>query len=598
LRSGEEELAASWRVVVQDRGQLGWLERFAGAMPASCRAIVGNGAAAGVEAAHLVETFLNETADALIRRATADDPFFQRVHERAAVPTAAMEVRWLSALLRSGGGRFIEGGEYHERAAFVEQARAWLGQLDETQGAALRLCFILHEPDEPGEEAGSGNGEAVPGNELPGLSAEGEEVWTLTLHLQGFDGEGELIDASSLWQGGSAAAAPILGRTIARRRAALLSEIARAGEVFPAMQQLLAHAEPAELRMSTTEAWAFIRHWTPHLRENGFVVTLPDWTSLPDPEMGLRLMLSPTDDPESIFDVLEVPAPRAGGPRKGGSQIGEAIELSGGHFGLDSLMNFNWQVAVGDSRLSPGEFEKIVERNAPLVRHGGKWVHVDVEAARRAVEFVKKRAGGQMTLADAFRTAFTANKAETGLDIVGLSGTGWIERLLEQSPGETVQAIGQPGGFVGELRPYQLRGLHWLAFMDRLGLGACLADDMGLGKTIQLIALLLEERERGKKEDRTSNIQHPTSNVRREDSARVGPTLLFAPTSVVGNWLRELCSFFVSPTSAPTVTQPALTPRPSPNSPVPKPRGLLRSRSRRRRSRTSPAGAAASAASA
>src|SRR5688572_16189051 len=205
-------------------------------------------------------------------------------------------------------------------------------------------------------------------------------------------------------------------------------------------------------------------------------------------------------------------------------------------------MNFNWQVAVGDSRLSPGEFEKIVQRNAPLVRHGGKWVHVDVEAARRAVEFVKKRAAGQMTLADAFRTAFTANKAETGLDIVGLSGTGWIERLLEQSPGEAVQAIGQPGGFIGELRPYQLRGLHWLAFMDRLGLGACLADDMGLGKTIQLIALLLEERERKKPEARSQKSEEEAGSEKREASG-VGPTLLFAPTSVVGNWLRELQRF-------------------------------------------------------
>ena len=52
-----------------------------------------------------------------------------------------------------------------------------------------------------------------------------------------------------------------------------------------------------------------------------------------------------------------------------------------------------------------------------------------------------------------------------------------------------------PDGFVGELRPYQVRGYSWLAFLRRWGLGACLADDMGLGKTIQAIALLLRERE-------------------------------------------------------------------------------------------------------
>jgi SNF2 family DNA or RNA helicase len=58
--------------------------------------------------------------------------------------------------------------------------------------------------------------------------------------------------------------------------------------------------------------------------------------------------------------------------------------------------------------------------------------------------------------------------------------------------------------------------------MRQLGLGACLADDMGLGKTLQAIALFLHERERA-----------PDG----------GPTLLICPTSVVGNWQRELTRF-------------------------------------------------------
>ena len=73
------------------------------------------------------------------------------------------------------------------------------------------------------------------------------------------------------------------------------------------------------------------------------------------------------------------------------------------------------------------------------------------------------------------------------------------------------------------LRPYQQRGLHWLSTMAALGLGACLADDMGLGKTIQLLAFLLR---------------------RVDESAGDGrPALLVAPTSVVGNWEREIQRF-------------------------------------------------------
>src|SRR5690606_20177189 len=64
---------------------------------------------------------------------------------------------------------------------------------------------------------------------------------------------------------------------------------------------------------------------------------------------------------------------------------------------------------------------------------------------------------------------------------------------------------------------------NWLVTMGSLGLGACLADDMGLGKTMQLLAFLL----------------------RRKDDARrdARPALLIAPTSVVGNWEREVERF-------------------------------------------------------
>jgi len=59
--------------------------------------------------------------------------------------------------------------------------------------------------------------------------------------------------------------------------------------------------------------------------------------------------------------------------------------------------------------------------------------------------------------------------------------------------------------------------MSWLAFLRQYGLGACLADDMGLGKTIQMLALLLKDKER---------------NVDK-------PTLLICPTSVVGNWQKR-----------------------------------------------------------
>ena len=109
----------------------------------------------------------------------------------------------------------------------------------------------------------------------------------------------------------------------------------------------------------------------------------------------------------------------------------------------------------------------------------------------KALEFIEKQKTGTVTLADALRVAYGTTRSETGLSVTGLTGTSWLQSLLEQTSPARMESLPQPPGFTGTLRPYQLRGLHWMAFLDRLGIGGCLADDMGLGKTIQLIALLL-----------------------------------------------------------------------------------------------------------
>ncbi|ASJ70774.1 DEAD/DEAH box helicase [Granulosicoccus antarcticus] len=75
-----------------------------------------------------------------------------------------------------------------------------------------------------------------------------------------------------------------------------------------------------------------------------------------------------------------------------------------------------------------------------------------------------------------------------------------------------------PAALQAELRTYQQEGFAWLAQLGQIGAGACLADDMGLGKTVQALAVLLSR-------------------------AEGGPTLVVAPTSVVGNWLQEAQRF-------------------------------------------------------
>ena len=79
-----------------------------------------------------------------------------------------------------------------------------------------------------------------------------------------------------------------------------------------------------------------------------------------------------------------------------------------------------------------------------------------------------------------------------------------------------------PRGLRAELRPYQLQGLAWLQFLREYGLGGILADDMGLGKTIQTLAHILTEKAAGRAEH---------------------PSLVIAPTSVLGNWRSEAARF-------------------------------------------------------
>jgi SNF2 family DNA or RNA helicase len=101
--------------------------------------------------------------------------------------------------------------------------------------------------------------------------------------------------------------------------------------------------------------------------------------------------------------------------------------------------------------------------------------------------------------------------------------TGWLAALREQlADPEAQQPVEQPAALAATLRDYQRRGLNWLAGMTSLGLGCCLADDMGLGKTITLIALHLH---------------------RQTDAQSAGPTLVVCPTSLMGNWQREIERF-------------------------------------------------------
>ncbi|MGC4032944.1 MAG: DEAD/DEAH box helicase [Tepidisphaeraceae bacterium] len=294
----------------------------------------------------------------------------------------------------------------------------------------------------------------------------------------------------------------------------MLEDLKAASQHFPPLERILQTEQPTGIILTPVEAFAFMRTWAIELEDAGFHVDVPDWATPEQGELSLRLSLTPVEHDDETLEGV--------GPD--GGQNGHALS-AGGRVGLDSLVRFDWRVAVGQQQLTPAEFEQLVNQQSPLVRFRDRWIQIDLEAAKKAQAAMEKNANGSLTLGEAFRVAYGL-AGDAGVPVSGLTGSDWIDRLLSQAPDGAMGELPQPPGFKGELRPYQLRGLQWMAYLDRLGLGACLADDMGLGKTIQFISLLLQER------------QAPV-NGKSPD----GPTLLFAPASVVGNWTRELARF-------------------------------------------------------
>lgn len=139
--------------------------------------------------------------------------------------------------------------------------------------------------------------------------------------------------------------------------------------------------------------------------------------------------------------------------------------------------------------------------------------------------FGRKPTGRKTTAEILALAASHPDDVDTPLEVTAVRADGWLGDLLAGAAAASLQPLDPPDGFTATLRPYQQRGLAWLAFLSSLGLGSCLADDMGLGKTVQLLALETLE------------------SVQRHQDRGVGPTLLLCPMSLVGNWQQEAARF-------------------------------------------------------
>jgi SNF2 family DNA or RNA helicase len=462
---------ATWQVLLDSEVDQTRLQQFSRRMPPACRTYQFSDsptleAEQPFPVARLVLLdFLNQVTEAQIRQAIATQPL-----PTAPLPKDLALREWLQAL--GNGEPFTSEPARLERLQSVlTQWTAPIAPLLNQQLAAFRTCFYLHPP------------------------ATGQTDWTLEYFLQATDDPEFLVSARTIWSN------PVdqlvyLERTIPQPQETLLAGLGLASRLYPVLEPSLQTSQPQSSRLSPIQVYEFIRSTAWRLQDSGFGVVLPPSLSQ---EQGWanRLGLS-----------IRAEAP------KGGAGMG-----------LKSLLNFKWELTIGGQRISKAEFDRLVALNTPLVEINGEWVELRPQDIRAAQDFFASRKDQMaLSLEDALRISTGDTQTIEKLPVVSFEASGALQDLISTltTGNQNLSLIPTPKGFQGELRPYQLRGASWLAFLEQWGLGACLADDMGLGKTIQLIALLLHLQE-------TEQLEQPV--------------LLVCPTSVLGNWEREVKRF-------------------------------------------------------
>jgi superfamily II DNA or RNA helicase len=134
------------------------------------------------------------------------------------------------------------------------------------------------------------------------------------------------------------------------------------------------------------------------------------------------------------------------------------------------------------------------------------------QGERHGREFPEVRAGALLELDSVFRAP--------GASLTWSDRAGVAERARARATPLRPAAI--PSGIQATLRPYQAEGVSFLQRLREAGLGGVLADEMGLGKTLQTIAHVCIEQAEGRLD---------------------APALVVGPTTLVGNWARELARF-------------------------------------------------------
>ncbi len=184
------------------------------------------------------------------------------------------------------------------------------------------------------------------------------------------------------------------------------------------------------------------------------------------------------------------------------------------YLSLDEMLNFEWQIAIGDKTISVKEFKKLSKNLSGIVRIKGQYVLIDKNEIQKMLDNLSDNK--QLSRQELLKSALTEEYQEAKISI-SAKARKTIKDLLK------IDKIAVSKSLEAELRPYQKRGYQWLYNNSKIGFGSIIADDMGLGKTIQVITMLL--------------------NFKEEHKLNKNKALIIVPTTLLSNWEKEIEHF-------------------------------------------------------
>jgi SNF2 family DNA or RNA helicase len=281
----------------------------------------------------------------------------------------------------------------------------------------------------------------------------------------------------------------------------LLTNLGYAARIYPALWQGLDTDQPTGIPLSLEAAFAFLKESAWVLENAGYKVIVPSWWT-PQGRQRAKVRL-----------------------KVKGKSLSGGEDKTKKYFSVEHLVEYQYELAIGEQPVSEQEWQQLVSAKTSLVRFRGQWMELDQDKMRQMLEFWKtqQQENSELSLLDFLKLTASDQDLDVQVDRQDALSK-MLNRLSDKSQ---LQPVENPKHLQGKLREYQKRGVSWLHYLEEIGVNGCLADDMGLGKTIQVIARMLQERELAQK--------------RR--IKQLPPTLLIAPTSVIGNWYHELQKF-------------------------------------------------------